>query len=303
MIRAPKSLSFAVAAAAVALSAGAAQAELYRDVARGLSLFDFRFSGERNILGDGITVNADAFYNNRRFDFGFADLTLTGAIRGSAGFTKRGLPAFNFSLNSAGTPLSYTFNVNNGIQDLTATGSVLINMNTRINALGFYDQTLQISNRGQFATDGFGLVDSGTLDYDVGPINLSGNVFADAVAALTQPFYSATGTQNPFAKFTGKATKIAQLEKSSAELRARIQAGEVLSDKEIATLVNNSVVAAMLGAQPSENLFAGLLIPPGLLDPSSPQPAGLALAQVPEPSSLALLVLGLLCTRRARAAR
>jgi hypothetical protein len=293
-----KTLLLVSAAATLAFSGAAAQASLYNPVTVGLSLLDFRFSGERNFLGDGVTINANAFYSNRKFDFGVADLTLSGAVQGSAGYTLRGIPSLNFSLNSAGSPLSYQFKVNNGIQDLTATGSVLININSKINALGFYDESLQISNRGTFATDGFGLVDSGTTDYDVGPINLSGNVFADAVAALTQPFFAATGTDNPFAKFSGRATKAAELTKTADALRARVQAGEVLSDQEMATLVNNTILAAVLGQQPTNHLFDNLLLPPDLLAEPNSQSLRAAV-DVPEPAGLGLLAAGLLlCLRR-----
>ena len=280
----------------------AAHAGVFKDFAIGLSLFDVRLSGEHNLLGDGFTIRGDAFYNNRRFNFGLADLTLTGALRGSAGYTMRGLPAAEFTLDTGGSPLSYTFNFNSGIQDLTATGSVLVNINTDINALGFYDQSVQISNRGTFAIDGFGPSESGTLDFDVGPINVSGNILADTLAVLTEPFFAATGTVNPFEKFSSRATKAAELEKTSDELRARVIAGEVLSDQEIATLVNNTILAAVLGGEPSDHLFDDLMLPPDLLDELQADRAisDLTLMETPEPATWLMMSLALLATRRRR---
>lgn len=284
--------------------APAAQAQ-YGGLARALGLFDVQLSGERNVFGDGFTINGAAFYNGRRFNFGLADLTLTGQMTGSVGITRRGLPAaeFNLSTPSIANGMDYTFNFNNGIQDLTATGTVGVNIRTSINALGFYDQTIQISNRGTYATDGFGVVDSGTLDFDVGPIDVHGNIFADAIAVLTQPLFDATGTDNPFAKFSGKATKAIEANQKVEQLRARIDAGEVLSDDEIAVLVNNTVLAAMLGGQPDNQLLEKFVAPDAMLKQilaSGNQSVSLTSA-IPEPSAALLLLASVPLLRRRKA--
>ncbi len=285
--------------AVVALSCAVpAKANFLGSVARGLSLFDFQFAGERNVLGDGYNVNAVASYNNRTFDFGPAELTLSGAVRLSGGYTTRGLPRFNFAATTLGTPLSYTLDFNNGIQEYTATGSVLVNIDTKINALGFYDQTFQISNRGTADISGFLLVDEESLDSDIGPIVISGNIYVDAIAALTEPFFTATGTTNPFVKITGKATKTAELNKTADDLRARLAAGESLSGDEMGVLVNNTIMAALLGGQPSGNLFDGLLVPDGLLSENGTPAYDVTL--LPEPSTLILLLGGAVTLLRRR---
>jgi hypothetical protein len=274
------------------------QAASYRGLAKGLSLFDFRFSGQHNLLGDGITVNANAFYSNREFDFGVADLTLNGSLNLQAGWTSRGIPAVNFKANSGGAPLSYVFNMNNGIQDLTATGSVLIDIDSHINALGFYDEKFEISNRGTFDTKGYGLVDNGTLAFDAGPINIHGNIFADAIGAITEPFFAATGTVNPFVKFSAKSQKAMEASQKAEDLRARIDAGEVLSDEEMSALVNNTILAAMLGGQPDSKLFDGLLVPTGLLEEASTQKLSLEAEPTPEPASIFVLAATVPLLRR-----
>jgi len=287
------------------------QADLLPTVIRGMQLFDYQFSGEKNVLGDGWTLNANAFYNNRRFNMGVADLYLTGQVNSSVGYTLRGIPSAEFSLNTGGQPLAYSLIFNNGIQDVTLSGGALVDIFTDINALGFYDMNFQISNRGEYTSDGFLCSDTGTLDYDMGPINVSGNIFADAVAALTQPLFTATGTENPFAKFSARATKAIEAENTANEIRSRIVAGEVVSDEEIAQLVNNTLVAAMLNGQPTDNLFDDLIIPEGLLAPETlvtfqPVVAGGALQQTPEPFSASLMMLplaGLIYPRRRWAKR
>ena len=299
-------VAFMLAAACVLVAAPFAHAGLYGEIGKGLALFDVQLTGERNLLGDGMTVNAAANYNNRKFDFGVADLTLTGAVRGSAGFTTRGLPAVNFQLSSglanSPSPLTYNFNLFNGIENVQSSGSVLVNINTKVNALGFYQESVQISNRGTFDINGV-TSNSGSTDYDIGPVNVQGNIFADALVSLTQPYYDAQGTENPFAKFSGKAQKADLLEKEADSLRDRMAAGEQLTSDEIGRLVNDTVLAALLGGTPDEKLFEGLLVPTdgGELNLDSLSVA--RFAPTPEPATLGLLLLaagGLVLRRRAR---
>lgn len=292
-----------------ALAAAPAQAGIGKQVIRSLELMDFRFSGERNFLGDGVTLNTFANWNNRRFDFGNYDLTLTGSMAASAGFTRRGIPEFQFQLNTFQAPVSYTLDFHTGFQDWTASGSFLANVDTRVNALGFYNQVFHISNRGTFETDGFLMRDTQPLDYDIGPITISGNVYVDAVAALTQPFFSASGTENPFAKISGRSQKEIQARSTRDALLSRMSAGEILSDTEMNTLVNNVILSAMLGGRPPDDLFGDLIIPPGLLSADAPMILGdamipgVSVQQVPEPAALGLMLLGMgLIPRRRRPA-
>jgi len=131
------------------------QADVWRDVLVGFEAVGYQFSGEKYILGNGWDINANAVYTGQNFDFGFADLTLGSpaspvASNFSFGYTMRGIPSANFSWNTGGRALPYTFTVNNGFQDFTTIdGSILVDVSTDVNILGFYDTRIQISNRGQ----------------------------------------------------------------------------------------------------------------------------------------------------------
>jgi len=279
----------------------AARADLQKNVLTGLNLFDYRFNLEKNILGDGWDFNATAPYGGQTYRMGFADLTLSGATSNiSAGYTLRGLPSARFSFVTT-APVSYTLDANYGFQDFVAQGSIFIDIETSINALGFYDQTFFISNRGEFTTDGLGLTDAGTLDFDVGPIVVSGNIYADILAALTEPFFTATGTENPFAKFSQRATKVATVTETIEALTARAADGETLSDEQIGALVNNTILAAMLGEEPSPNLFDDVFVPPGLLGEVDESQFDAQTSRVPEPATLTLMALAMIvCYPRRR---
>ncbi len=296
--------------AVVFSSGGVARAEFYQDVIRGFELFGYRFSLERNLLGDGWDATAIADYSGgRTFNLGVADVTLTGAVFATGGYTLRGIPRGHFTVTTAGAPLAYTYDFNLGLQDTTFTGSVLINIDTDVNLLGFYDQTFQISNRGTFETDGLLGDDSESLDYDLGPVNVSGNAYADALAAMTQPLFDFAGTENPFAKFSSRATRVASLTETADELRARIASGDILSDEEMAMLINCSMLTSMLSPDGSGNPFDGLSELDELLETGtrSPETDGYSESStVPEPPTLFLLVLGMaglrLCRRLPAAA-
>lgn len=279
----------AVGAVVLAACTASVQAEVWRDVVRGMNLLDYNFDAERNYFGKGWDLSATAVYTGQQYDFGFAELSLgSGVSRFDMGYTLRGIPKAEFSWTTGGTALPYTLSFNNGIQDFqTVSGSILIDVNTEVNMLGFYDTQIQISNRGTYGTDGFLADQEGDLAFDVGPIDVSGNVFADALAAVTQPFWTAANTENPFTKFSQTATKTAQATATVEELRARIEAGDILTDEEMAQLVNSTLVAAILkGDSVDSDLFKGLSFP--TKESASPL---LVADIVPEPAT-ALLVLG-----------
>lgn len=294
----------------VLAGATAAQAGVWGDVVRGLSLVDYRVNGQRNFLGDGWDINAGAVYQGQTYDFGFADLTL-GATSPAAsniqlGYTLRGIPSADFSwtVGTPTAPLSYQFNINNGIQDFsTISGNILIDVSTDINVLGFYDTRIQISNRGTFDTDGFFANEVGDLNFDVGPIDVSGNIYADFLAAVTQPFFAAAGTENPFTKFTtaaAKQAKAGELEQSVADLRARVEAGDILTDTELAKLVNAMLLSSILTGDPGNADLLAELTASMDKEPGAEMASMRSISTpIPEPATLLLLLpMALLLRRR-----
>ncbi|MBP7935579.1 MAG: hypothetical protein KA354_13110 [Phycisphaerae bacterium] len=307
MVSLRKSMTVAVLTYAALLPASAVRADisLKKAFLIGLNQFDNTVGIEKNLLGKGYDFAAAAPYVGQNYNFGFADLTLgaTSAttVRLAAGYTTRGIPTATFSLATGNNPLSYVFQIDPGFQNLTAAGNVAINVNTKINALGFYDQTFQISNRGTYTAKGWLGNDQQSLDFDAGPIVVSGNIYTDAAAAVTKPFFDAVGTFNPFEKLSSRSARIAGLDASIDALNAKLVTGHALTSEETNTLVNNTILAALLGEKPSSHLFDAFMVPEGLL--SDGNGIGPMAVNVPEPSCLGLLIVGLLALRPSRRSR
>ncbi len=195
-------------------------------------------------------------------------------------------------------PLAYNLWVNTGIQDVQITGQGSLEAQIDINVLGFYDVDAFISNRGSFEIDGLLYADDGTLDYDLGPVSLSGNVYIDALAALTTPLFSAVGVSNPLAVFSGRAKLKNQIEERDAMV-ARLEAGEVLSDEQMREIIRVSVLEDIFAGGGSQ-LLESAVDDLASANVESVEPAFDPLAQVPEPTSAAawLLLVGAALRRR-----
>jgi len=140
------------------------------------------------------------------------------------------------------SPLRYSIQVNTGVQDVTLEGNVFLESSGRLNALGFYDINARLTNDGTYETNGVFAVDSQVTDFDIGPIDISGNIIMDAVSAIAQ---LVTGT-NFAAIPTRVASGAAQKERSLDELVAALEAGEELTGEERLALVQQTLQAAFL---------------------------------------------------------
>lgn len=281
-----------------------AMAGIGDDLRYGLQLYGVRFGKEYDPLSKGYTLNVSIvdpdtglpYYNNTHFYLGFGDLVMeSGAVAMSATYSERLVPAVRFALNTKGAPLDYRYESYLDVQDVVIDGSLLLDVDTYVNAWGFYDITLQASNRAT-ATNKHGEIEdlSARLDYDIGPINLSGNIWLDAAAVVTDPFFEEFGTDNPFAAFDSTLAGLSLGGGRIEQLIARLQAGQLLNDDELAQLINNSVLASLLDKQPSSDLLSKVIIPEGLLDVDCPACREKAQDRIlptaiPEPGMLALL--------------
>jgi hypothetical protein len=253
---------------------------------QGGPLFDFNTFSQRlefNRAGQGYTYESfrffgpDSFGNTNTLDLGpfkielGMDPTLVTSgqpvgIHSRVGYTTRFIPEVFFEAQTgqrafdvfsaistfAPTPVNYTVSFNAGVQDFEWTGNAFIDMGGRVNALGFYDFDLRMTNVGNYEADGILLHDEQVTDFDVGPINVSGNLLFDAVAGLLQ----ADGTPGdavPPRIFSGAAQKEVTLD----ELLAQLEAGEALGDGEMQFIAQQMFTAAFI-ADPLGVLLNGL---------------------------------------------
>lgn len=186
---------------------GAAHAGVFRDIGFGLGLAGFELQGNHNILSGGDNFRISNNFVGVPLDAGIADLSLQGPISLSISTGERGLSTLDLSLRTAldtataAIPLGFIFNADVGSQQTQITGSLLIDANLSINGFGFYDLNLIYSLRETVDNDGSLSVGSANYDLDIGPVDISGNIFADMLKAITDPVFAAVGVDSPFAAF------------------------------------------------------------------------------------------------------
>ncbi|MBU0719065.1 MAG: hypothetical protein KJ749_12510 [Planctomycetes bacterium] len=275
---------FTVAAVMVASTAASVRADLFHDVAIGLGYAGFSIEGDRNVISGGYDVNVGRNFLGNPIDFGTGDLALAGPISLSVSTGTRYPDTFDISLRTAvneyadASALAYQLNYDPGSQSTSINGSLFIDTNLSINKLGYYDFDLQYSSRQDVDNDGRYENDAEAYDSDVGPIDVSGNIFADTLAILTDPLFDAAGTVNIFANFSGNNSLSALMTSSSDEgllqladgsQSAKLISAPIASDKSLSQISSTSVPEAVL---------------PGALADSS--------RTIPEPAVLLLLLLG-----------
>jgi hypothetical protein len=271
--------------------AGPALAGVFEDTVRGLEYAGFTFAGSRNPLSGGADFSLSRNFNNETLDFGASELTLTGPLDLTFSTGGRTLPVLDFSLNTGGQAFDYVFKSSSGAQDLRIEGNFLLDATGSMNTFGFYDMRFQLSSRQNVFLDGrFQDNVDRNLDFDIGPIDVSGNIFADALARVFDPVFEATGTENIFDSFSGRTQRETLLQDMVAAAQTKLAQGQKLTDEDVAKLLGYSSAYGMLGDEVPDLAFLSDAYANNLVTPST----------VPEPGVLALLLGATVCAAARR---
>jgi hypothetical protein len=277
------------AAAGAAFPSSPARADFVHDLAFGLGYAGVDFQGNRNILSGGVDLLATTTFRGNTQDFGPGDLTLSGPLSLSLSTGGRGLSELQLGLRSApnatatATPLNYTLNLDVGGESTRVAGNVLMDTSLKLNNLGFYSLQVRYSSRQNVTRTGADATDTKQYDFDVGPINVRGNVLADALVAITNPLYEAAGQTNPFAGLSGTTQLKQAFAGQSQAAIEKLAAGGDTTDADLARMAGASIANQVLAGA-----GAGLL--PAAL--ASGAASTRRATVVPEPTVLILMLLG-----------
>ncbi len=297
-----------VAALLASPLASPARAGMFEGVLDTLRFAGFAVDSTHFELTNTSVATVASVLQGNTIDLGDFDFALAGPVSAVVETGGRRIPEigltlstglFNLNPNRVVTvgppqPLLYTLNFDSGTNDTTVSGNLLFDLRAKINTFGSYDLQFQTSNRETTTIDGrFEDFPIGDADFDIGPIDIEGNIFADILATLTDPFFDAAGLENIFAEFSGRTFREQESLKTIDGLRAKIDAGGTLSGDELATVAAMQFMSNILGDElPSLSfLERGLLESGQALD---------GVNSVPEPTSGLLLAAGSLALLRRR---
>lgn len=215
-------------------------------------------------------------YNTRLVPEVYWDTRTTG--RNIAGFT---------GSSSVPSPLHYNIQTFAGAEQYTLNGDILLNSHGTVNGLGFYTVQMTATNTGTVQASG--VADNRTQDtsFDLGPVNLSGNIFVDAALGGLKAIGDQLGLPTNLLP-AGPAAKI----RTPDEIAAAIANGQSVTAPEFQSLLTahlqNPEAVKMPTTTGSDNL-----------DTAS---AAGSTTPIPEPGTVVLLLIGAagLMTRRAR---
>lgn len=277
-----------------------AAASPWGKVVQGLSLIDFQLiAGRENYLGKGYTMVFDfpgplfrqstnlgletlglenlGLFNTTYLDVGLADLTINNEIITGVSLVSRIVPAISFSSQNQGGPLTYSFRSRTGLEQGPVTGQITVDNRGFINLLGAYELHIAMSGRGTDPNTGQ------NLDFDIGPVDVSGNLFLDILS----------GT-NPFDRVKQAALANAEKNANERSIRSKAAAGTLLSEEELDAMITAALSGTLNNPAIAESLIQTMLNVDSMAFGDASPGRWSIVSAVPEPATIGLLGLGML---------
>lgn len=291
-----KSLPIAVVAV-VSLAALPADAEagFYREFKRAAWLVGFDLFSDNNVLTGGREFLVTNTFNGNPIEYGPWSLTLQGPLSVAFSTANRPYQSLDFSFGtspSGSAPtstLAYSFDMDLGETTASVSGTLLVDGGLSFDQLGFYSANLDVSSRKTLMNDGPYGGQVNEYDFDLGPVNIQGNIFIDVIALITQPLFDAAEVDSPFASLTARYQLQSIVNAQTADLLAMLQSGVLPGD---ATAQRGFTLALTESGANSTGF--------GPFDERGDVPFGNAI--VPEPTILLLMLAGLPFLMRRRGA-
>jgi hypothetical protein len=271
-------------AAGLGLTPAPAHADIWGDIAVALDYANFNLFGERNYLSGGAEFVVNNQFQGNELDFGSWQMTLDGPV--SFGFNTggRGLSNLEITFQTALTserapePLAYDVVFDVGGQRSEVTGSVFLDSRLWLNGFGFYELELDYSSRQTIAEEGRFNNDTQINDFDIGPIDVRGNIFADLLDLILAPLFGDNPT--PFDSFSGR-TQLAKLLDLSDPINDPIILRGRLFETGLADTVDPFALEQALNLETM-----------GLANLNGMQTGQQRATSIPEPATLVLMLVG-----------
>lgn len=254
------------------------------DLNRGLQLVGFTYLGDDNVLTGGREFLATNTFSGNAIDFGPWSLTLQGPLSTGFSVANRPFQSFDFTFgtsasgSNAASPLTYSLDFNLGDQTGSISGSLLLDGAASVDRLGFYTVRFDASSRNTLAGTS---VNTGEFDFDLGPVDIAGNIYVDAIALLTDPIFDAANVVNPFDSLTARNQIQAIVDAQTSDLLDLLENGVTPGDG----IAQREITLTL-----SPNVTNGVATEPSLTGGSI----------VPEPTVLLLMLAGLPFVARRR---